>query len=53
MPTLLCWKYKGGGEGSDANVAGEQRVYPGDPVEDDILGDGIAVRVDGGDINIE
>lgn len=54
MPTLLTWEYQGGGDGSDdAARRGEQRVYPGDRVMDDVLGLGVAVSMDGPSLLVE
>jgi hypothetical protein len=45
----LVWQY----EGANVEKHGEQCVFVGDKVHHDILGEGIAVRIDGGMIIIE
>ena len=45
----LVWEY----EGANVEKHGEQCVFVGDKVHHDILGEGIAVRIDGGMIIIE
>ena len=53
-PSLNKWDYLGGTEGSpEAARRGEQRVYAGDLVIDDVLGQGKFVRFEGSDIVIE
>ena len=50
MPSIFTWDYDGGEDGSpDA----EQRVYAGDLVLDDMLGQGKFVRFDGPAIVVE
>ena len=45
----LVWEY----EGANEEKHGEQCVLVGDKVHDDVLGEGIAVRMDGAMIIIE
>ena len=54
MPSIFTWDYDGGEDGSpDAERRGKQRVYAGDLVLDDVLGQGKFVRFDGPDVVVE
>ena len=53
-PTLLSWIYSGGKDGSpEADRRGEQLAYAGDDVMDDVLGRGVIITVDRGDVVVE
>ena len=53
-PSLYKWDYVGGEDDSpEAARRGEQRVYAGDLVMDDVFGQGKFVRFEGSDIVIE
>ena len=54
MPSSFSWNFEGGADGSpDAERRGKQRVYAGDLVLDDVLGQGKFVRFDGPDVVVE
>lgn len=54
MPTTLEWIFEGGADGSQlAARRGTQRVYFGDTVIDEVMGEGKALRMEGGDIVME
>ena len=53
MPTTLTWDFEGGKNGSTiAARRGKQRIYFGDTVYDEVLGEGIGLRVEGGDVGL-
>ena len=46
MPTVLEWNFEGGDDGSElAARRGKQRVFFGDTVVDEVLGQGKALRL--------
>ena len=54
MPTVLEWNFEGGDDGSElAARRGKQRVFVGDTVVDEVLGQGKALRLAGAIMTIE
>jgi len=54
MPTTLEWLFEGGADGSQlAARRGTQRVYFGDTVIDEVMGEGKALRIEAANIVME